>query len=303
MPSRKTGSILITGATGQVGYELSREMAVLGDVVSPDRNALNLESGDSIRTIVRDLRPSLIVNAAAYTAVDKAESEVDLAFRLNRDAPAILAEEARRCNAALIHYSTDYVFDGSRIGAYMEEDQTNPLSVYGKSKLAGEEAVRNAGGSWIILRCSWVYSLRGVNFLRTMLRLANERDKLRIVNDQFGAPTWARPIAEATADIVSSAQKCGDFFQGMAENSGVYHFSAAGVTTWYGFAKAIFESGASDKAPEIGPITTADYPTPALRPKNSVLDNRKIAARFGIVAASWQQQLAHCLAERKCAVM
>ena len=232
--------ILITGGAGQVGWELRRTLAVFGEVVAPTRDILDLASADSIVAAVRGVRPGLIVNAAAYTAVDKAESETGLAMKINGDAPRILAEEAALRNASLIHYSTDYVFDGSKVEPYREDDEAAPINVYGRTKLAGEQGVMAAGAAHLVFRTSWVYGSRGRNFLLTMMRLARERKELKVVDDQAGAPTSARMIAEATAAAVAKSFAHGaidpDRFRQMA---GLYHLTAAGRTTWFGFAQAI----------------------------------------------------------------
>lgn len=285
--------ILVTGATGQVGFELRRTLATLGEVIAVDLPEIDFADLDSVRACMREIRPQLVVNAAAYTAVDKAEADPDLAMRINGDAPGVLAEEAKRLGAPIIHYSTDYVFDGAKTGPYVELDAANPLSVYGKSKLAGDQAVIASGAAHVILRTSWVYGARGSNFFLTMRRLAAERDELRVVSDQTGAPTWCRMLAQATAQIVTACGTPAKF----AEKSGVYHLTAGGQTTWFGFAGAIVEqmraSGLS-KIARLVPITTADYPLPALRPANSVLSNRKVAQTFGVSMPAWDQAFALC---------
>ncbi len=280
--------ILLTGKTGQVGWELQRTLATLGRVIAPDRRGMDLAEPASIRAAIRACMPQIIVNSAAYTAVDQAESEPDLALAINGAAPAIMAEEAKRLGALLVHYSTDYVFDGAKSGPYSEDDTPNPLNVYGSSKLAGERAVVASGARYLIFRTSWVYGARGKNFLRTILRLARERDELRIVDDQIGAPTWCRAIAEATAQALACAQACD-----AAGLSGIYHLSAAGATSWCGFAKAILErSGHSCK---VVPIASSEYPLPARRPTNSVLSNAKLNARLGIELPDWSAALELCL--------
>lgn len=288
--------ILLIGASGQVGWELHRSLAVLGDVVAPLRAGLDLASADSIAGAVHEARPDLIVNSAAYTAVDKAESEPELAMKINGDAPRILAEEASRRAAALVHYSTDYVFDGSKTGAYREDDAVAPLNVYGRTKLAGEQAVLSSGANHLIFRTSWVYASRGRNFLLTMRKLAGERKELKIVDDQTGAPTPARAIAEATVVALSSCMTRGaidpDRFKSA---SGLYHMTAGGSTTWFGFAQAILASLRNPAA--ILPIPTSGYPLPAQRPRNSVLDNGKLGAQFGLRLPEWRAGLALCLGE------
>jgi dTDP-4-dehydrorhamnose reductase len=284
--------ILVTGRNGQVGWELQRTLAPLGEVVALDRQALDLRNPDAIRAVVREVRPHLIVNPAAYTAVDKAESEAEVAQAVNGVAPGILAEEAKRLGAALIHYSTDYVFDGSKNGAYREEDAPCPINVYGKTKLAGEDAVRAIGVPHLILRTSWVYGVRGKNFLLTMRRLGKEREELKIVADQTGAPTWSRLIAEATAHI--AAQR----LTRLQELDGIYNFTASGSTSWHGFAAAIFAHAAAQESadvPRLIPIATSEYPLPAPRPPNSVLCGDKLRREFGLVMPDWRDNLNLCL--------
>ncbi|MCL5982720.1 MAG: dTDP-4-dehydrorhamnose reductase [Firmicutes bacterium] len=283
--------IMLTGQDGQVGWELQRTLASLGEVVALDRRQLDLANPVQIRERVREIRPDLIVNAAAYTAVDKAEEEPELAMVVNGTAPGILAEEARRVGAAIIHYSTDYVFDGKKTSPYTENDTPSgtpsPLNVYGRSKLAGEQALQAVGVRHLILRTSWVYGTRGKNFLLTILRLAREGEVLKIVDDQSGAPTWSRTIAEATNKILASGAW-------PAYAGGTYHLTASGSTTWYGFAKAIL---ALDPKPSeqvckrLIPIPTAEYPTPARRPAYSVLSGDKLKDVYGIVLPDWKQGL------------
>lgn len=284
--------ILVTGAQGQVGQALRQHLQGMGEIHALGREQLDLTQPDSIRQTIRSLRPDIVINAAAYTAVDQAETEEALAFCINGEAPGVLAEEARKTGAALIHYSTDYVFDGSKQGAWLEEDPVAPLSVYGRSKLAGEQAIATAGGPYLILRTSWVYGLHGKNFLRTMLRLAETRDSLSVVNDQTGAPTWSHTIAEATANIL---RRCTGVEQ-IAGHTGVYHLCATGHTSWYGFAQAIFAHPAVQQRPSLQPISTAQYPTPARRPANSVMSTEKFRQTFGELP-HWQDALHRCLAE------
>lgn len=296
--------LLIIGANGQVGWNLQRTLSPLGEVIALTRDQLNLADLDAVTQAVRDSRANLVVNAAAYTAVDKAESEPELAQTVNALAPARMAAELARNGSTLIHYSTDYVFDGSKTGAYLEDDATGPLNVYGRSKLEGEQAIVASGCAHVILRTSWVYDIRGKNFLRTVLRLAREREELRMVNDQYGAPTWARTIAEATGAIaVQLLQRRGEAV-GKATN-GIFHLTAAGRTTWAEFADAIVkeyddccswpadtgEFGQPLKVKNIVPIATDEYPTPAKRPRNSVLSNGKVEAAFGISLPDWRNQL------------
>ncbi|MBK4733384.1 dTDP-4-dehydrorhamnose reductase [Noviherbaspirillum pedocola] len=284
--------ILLTGKNGQVGYELERSLQHLGTIVSLDRAQMDLANRDEIRSVIRETRPDIIINPAAYTTVDKAESEPDLAMLINGVAPGIMAEEAEKIGAAMIHYSTDYVFDGTKDGAYTENDAPNPLNVYGKSKLAGEDAVRVAGSNHLIFRTSWVYGARGKNFLQTILRLAKEREEIRIVNDQCGAPTWSRSIAEATAYVVAQHlnRTTGKVdFRGAA---GVYHLTAQGATTWFGFAKTIFQNSQAEQ-PRLLPITTEQYPVAAPRPKNSKLSCELFMRKFCHLP-DWESALLLC---------
>src|SRR5947207_14664751 len=266
-------TILVTGARGQLGRELAVALAALGNVIALDRTALNLADCDSVVKTVRSTAPGLIVNAGAYTAVDRAEQERDLAFAVHENAPAILALEAKRLNAVVIHYSTDYIFDGTQRTPYDENATPNPLNAYGESKLAGERAIVASGASAIVLRTSWIYSLRGNNFLLTIRRLASERDELRVVADQTGVPNWARALANATATLV------GRGIPYLADRAGLYHMSARGQTTWYEFAQAIVGHRARAR---IVPITTAEYPTRARRPAYGVLDSAKFEQTFGL---------------------
>ena len=298
--------ILVIGREGQVGFELLRSLAGQGQVVAVDIEQIDLSNPDSIRSTVREIGPDLIVNAAAYTAVDQAESEPELALAVNGIAPGILAEEAKRLGAALIHYSTDYVFDGTNVAPYTEDDEPRPLNVYGKTKLAGERAIQAVDAPHLILRTSWIYGMRGKNFLLTMLRLARERDELAVVDDQVGAPTWCRALAEATSDIVKRLGYGQPVFHdACAGQRGIYNISAAGQTSWYGFAAAIFAHAASqqpgqsacalDRVPVLKPITTERYPLPARRPRNSMLANAKLQRAFGLVMPDWKTSLAECM--------
>jgi dTDP-4-dehydrorhamnose reductase len=290
--------ILLTGRTGQVGYELERSLQGLGEIVAVDRTRMDLADLDSVRRTIREVRPDLIVNPAAYTAVDQAEKEPDLAMRVNGEAPGVMAEEAARLGAAMIHYSTDYVFDGTKAGAYTETDAPCPLNVYGRSKLAGEQAVQASGIPHLIFRTSWVYGLRGKNFLLTIRRLAQERDELRIVNDQHGAPTWCRTIADTTAHVVarlSRTSNCIGLDQDLLrDKGGVYHLAAQGQTTWHGFAQTIVAHKSTNKKPAVLPINTQDYPLPARRPANSVLSCERLAGAFCGLPA-WEKALLLCL--------
>lgn len=279
--------ILLLGKNGQIGWELQRTMAPLGEVVALGRNELNLVDEKAIRSTVRTIKPDLIVNAAAYTAVDKAEEELDLAMLINGIAPGILAEEAALCKAGLVHYSTDYVFDGKKKSPYNEEDKPNPINVYGKTKLAGERAINQTEAPHLILRTGWVYGLRGHNFLLTILRLAAERDELAVVDDQYGAPNWSRLVAEATAILIAKATLSKNKIQGL------YHLTAAGEISWFGFAKAILEDTGhkNQRLPALKAIKSEAYPTQAARPCYSVLDNSLVQQHHAIVLPHWRQQL------------
>jgi len=282
--------ILLTGIDGQVGWELQRTLQPLGAVVACDRRVLDLAAPDSIRRVLRETAPTVIVNPAAWTAVDKAESEPELAQAINATAPGILAEEAKRLGALLVHYSTDYVFDGAKAAPYLESDPTGPLGVYGASKLAGEAAVCAAGSRHLIFRTCWVYGMRGRNFLLTMLRLAREHNELRVVDDQHGAPTWSRMIAETTA--LALARHAGQ--------QGLYHLAAAGSTSWHGFAERIVTLAHAramlDKPTPVRRIASADFPTPVRRPAQSTLDCTRLQRDFGLTLPAWQDQLALALA-------
>lgn len=288
-------TILLTGINGQVGFELARTLQGLGKVIALDRSALDLSDLDQVRRVVQEVKPSLIVNPAAHTAVDKAESERDLAMRLNAEVPAVLAEAAKQLGAGLVHYSTDYVFDGTKDGVYVETDATNPQNVYGASKLAGEQAIEASGCAHLIFRTSWVYGARGNNFLRTMLRVGAERPELNVVADQIGAPTWSNTIAALTSNVLAQAAGATDAAQWWAEHSGVYHLTASGSTSWHGFAEAIFEFSALEKKPVVKPISASAWPTPAKRPANSRISNDKLAEVFGVRAPDWKEALRLCM--------
>ena len=299
--------ILLTGKSGQVGGELATILPRFGDVIAPGRQQMDLLKPDDLRRVIRSAKPQIIVNAAAYTAVDQAESEIATARAVNEEAPALMADEAKKIRAPFVHYSTDYVFDGSKNSPYQENDPVNPLNVYGKTKLAGEEAIRSSGVRHLIFRTEWVYATRGRNFLLTILRLASQREELRIVHDQTGAPTWCREIAAATAKILTPFFEKGleaFFSQGVG---GTYNMTAAGATSWYEFAKAIVEE-ASQLPPDtpwmaaatggrplltrrIVPITVAEFSTPASRPAYSVLSNNRLAQTFGFQLSDWRTQL------------
>jgi dTDP-4-dehydrorhamnose reductase len=296
MTNRDRRTILLTGVNGQVGFELARSLQGLGNVIAVDRSKLDLSDLDQVRRVVREVKPSLIVNPAAYTAVDKAESDLDAAMRANGEAPGVLAEEAKQLGAAMIHYSTDYVFDGTKEGAYVEDDTVNPQNVYGKSKLAGEQAITASTCDHLIFRTSWVYGTRGKNFLLTMLKLGAERPELRVVADQIGAPTWARTIATATAHVIAQSvvSERPDWWR---EHSGIYHLTAAGATSWHGFAEAIFAIAMGEKPPKILPIPATDYPVPAERPANSRMSQEKLREHFGLHLPAWDEALSLCMGE------
>ena len=289
-------TILVTGVSGQVGFELLRMLQGLGRVVPCDRSTLDLSDLDRVRTFVRDMKPSLIVNPAAYTAVDKAETDVDAARRLNVEVPRVFAEEAARSGSPLIHYSTDYVFDGTKAGAYVEADAPNPQNVYGATKLEGEQAIAATGCAHLILRTSWVYGRRGRNFLLTMLKLGSERPELRVVADQVGAPTWAKTIAAVTAHIVAQGAAAADR-DWWTRRTGVYHLTSAGETSWCGFAEAIFAVAMASTGPRVVPIPSRDYPTPAKRPANSRMSLDKLSNTFGLNMPDWSDALRLCLQE------
>lgn len=264
-----------------MGHEVRRLLQGHAEVQAPGRDAADLSLPETLRGVVRDARPDVIVNAAAYTFVDRAESEPGLAHAVNAEAPRVLAEEAGRAGALLVHYSTDYVYDGTKRTPYQESDAANPLGEYGRSKLVGDEAIAATGVRHVILRTGWVYGLRGRNFLLTMLRLFAERDEVRVVNDQHGAPTSSSFVGEATVRAVQSGLD--------GRSSGVYHVAAAGQTTWFGFAEAI--RAAQGSHTRVVPIATSEYPTPARRPAWSVLDCSRFARDAGVTPKSWSEQL------------
>jgi len=299
--------ILLTGKNGQVGSALAAFLPRLGEVVALDRQQLDLAKPDEIRRAIRKVRPHLVVNAAAYTAVDQAETDQVAARAINADAPAVIAEEAKKIGASVVHYSTDYIFDGTKRSPYDENDPPNPLSVYGKTKLAGELAIRESGAPHLIFRTAWVYATRGRNFLLTMLRLASQREELRVVHDQIGAPTWCREIARVTTSILEHLPRDGQGAWSFPRVSGTYHMTAGGIASWYDFAQAILAE--TSKAPpglswlasatgghpllarRVVPITTAEYPTPARRPAYSVLSNARLSRTFGVQLPDWHEQL------------
>lgn len=280
--------ILVTGSTGQVGWELRRSLASLGEVFAPGRAELDLARPETIAPYLQNLRPQIVVNPAAYTAVDKAESEVALATTVNAESVAVLAQHCAAQDALLLHYSTDYVFDGLKPSAYEVGDATNPVSAYGRSKLQGEEAIRASGCRHMIARTSWVYGARGKNFMLTMLKLARERDGLRVVGDQFGAPTASRLIADTSAQLLARIPL------GARPPAALVHLTGAGRTSWHGFASRIVEWGAElglCKAVPVAAITTADYPTPAARPANSSLGLAAIEQGYGVQMPHWEHSL------------
>jgi dTDP-4-dehydrorhamnose reductase len=283
--------ILITGKNGQVGTELARLYHSRDDVILAGREECDLSHEQNIRQAVQRIKPGIIINAGAYTAVDQAEKERDLCFAVNAIAPGVLAEEAAKLGALLIHFSTDYVFNGEKTGAYVESDAIDPINTYGAAKAAGESAIVQAGGRHLVLRTSWVYAAHGKNFLRTMLRVGAEKPELRVINDQVGAPTSAIAIAEAS-------HRLADQFMQNTESAvpGIYHMTAGGSTSWYGFACAIFAAAPLKKNPNIVPIPASQYPSATKRPANSVLSNDKFAKTFGFSLPGWQQQLDRVLA-------
>ena len=299
--------ILLTGKNGQIGFELKKILPRLGRLIAVDREDVDLTDSSETRRMVQELRPRLIVNAAAYTAVDQAETDQHAARALNAEAPAVLAEAAKKVGAALVHFSTDYIFDGLKKSPYVEDDSPNPLSVHGRTKLAGEEAIRQIGVPHLIFRTAWVYGTRGRNFLLTILRLASQREELRIVADQTGTPTWCREVAQAITSILLNLSHASSSTISLSDLSGTYHVTAAGSTTWFDFARAILDEGAcisldvpwfaaatSGRAlsiQRIVPITTAEYPTPAQRPAYSVLSNERLFRTFHVRLPDWRTQM------------
>jgi dTDP-4-dehydrorhamnose reductase len=299
--------ILVTGGSGQVGEASTRTLAPLGEVFAPGRGELDLTDTDSIRRVMREFKPSWVVNAGAHTAVDKAESEAELAFAINATAPAVIADEAKSVGAAVIHFSTDYVFDGAKAGPYVETDTTGPLGVYGKSKLAGEEALAASGIPHFVFRTSWVYGATGKNFMLSILRLAREREHLRIVADQHGAPTWSYDLARMTAHVIGRFEELAQGKSTVEEVtrpvSGIYHACGSGETTWYGFAGAAIAElqrlEPEAKLATLEAITTAEYPTPAKRPLNSRMDCGKLERVLGWKMPGWKESLRLAMAEMK----
>lgn len=288
-------TILLTGRTGQTGWELQRALAPLGQMIATGRGELELTDPDSIRAAIRQAKPSIIVNAGGFTAVDEVERQPELAMSVNGVAPGVIAEEAKRLGALLVHYSTAYVFDGNSPRPYTEDDPPNPINVYGRSKLAGEQAIAATGCDHLILRTSWIYSFRGINFLTTILKLAREKKALAVVDDQIGAPTWARAIAQATGQMLKERLRA-------SGGAGIYHLTAAGQVSRYGLTRKIIEyarrsTANRDTWPEVKPITSAEYPLPAARPRYCVLATGKVRHGFGISMARWENQLRDCIAE------
>ena len=292
--------ILLFGANGQVGWELQRSLAVLGQMKTYDRNTLDIGNFKILRSCVRDYKPEIIVNAAAYTSVDKAESERDKALRINAEAVAVLADEAKKLNACLIHFSTDYVFDGRKLNAYQEIDKTNPQSVYGKTKLQGEEAIKESECNHLIFRTSWIYAIRGSNFAKNIIRLAKEKDELKVVNDQFGVPTSAELVADITALCLNQIAQENILIQNV---NGTYHLTPSGKTSWYGVAQYVISEslrlGASflAKPENVIPISTSDFPSPAKRPHNSQLNTQKLRDTFNLYLPPWQTHVKRFITE------
>jgi len=292
--------ILLFGANGQVGWELQRSLAALGQMKTYDRNTLDIGNFKNLRSCVRDYKPEIIVNAAAYTSVDRAESERDKALRINSEAVAVLADEAKKLNACLIHFSTDYVFDGRKLNAYQEIDKTNPQSVYGKTKLQGEEAIKESECNHLIFRTSWIYATRGANFAKNIIRLAKEKDELKVVNDQFGVPTSAELVADITALCLNQITQENILLQNV---NGTYHLTPSGKTSWYGFAQYVISEslrlGASflAKPENVIPISTSDFPSPAKRPPNSQLDTQKLRDTFKLYLPPWQTHVKRFITE------
>ena len=300
-------TILLIGTNGQVGRELNSRLPRIAEVTPLDRQRLDLTQPEEIRRAIRALHPAFIVNAAAYTAVDKAESEESLARAINAEAPAVMAEEAKKIGASLIHFSTDYVFDGSKISPYVEDDPPNPQNVYGRTKLEGERAIQASGAAHLIFRTAWVYATEGRNFLLTILRFATQREELRIVRDQIGAPTLSSEIAAATTNILAQVRDNEHRSFSLADLSGIYHMTAGGETSWYDFATAILEEAAASSAASpwfaaatsslpliarrVIPIATKEYPTPARRPAYSVLSNARLNRTFSLQLPDWRKQL------------
>jgi dTDP-4-dehydrorhamnose reductase len=299
--------IVIVGRNGQLAWEANQRFQGLGRIICVGRPEIDLLDINGLREEIRRIRPSIIVNAAAYTAVDQAQSEPEVATKINSEAPAAMAEEAKRLDALFITYSTDYVFDGKSATPYRESDPTAPLNVYGASKLSGEQAVEAVGGNYLIFRTSWVYGARGKNFLKTILKLVAERPELKIVNDQMGAPTWSRDLADATRKIIEQLAARAEsenisISETLGDRRGIYHMTSAGSVSWYGFAAAIVEEiekrGLSKSTlAKLVPIPSSEYPTPAARPHNSRLCNEKLKNAFGVMLPAWRESLASVMNE------
>ena len=287
--------ILLTGKTGQIGEELNNIVGDLGNLITVDKEQLDLSKPNSIEPVILDIKPDIIINPAAYTAVDKAEEEPDLAMTVNAIAPGLLAKAARKVGAGLIHYSTDYVFDGCSEIPYKEEDPPNPLNVYGKTKLAGEKSVAEAGVPFLIIRTGWVYSLHGKNFLRTIKKLAEEKDIIQVVDDQIGAPTWARSVALKTHQILKQCLNKKWLETKDPSLSGIFHLTCQGKTSWHGFARKVLNISNASQNIKLIAIPTSDYPTPATRPSNSLLNNEKIQRVFGLDMPHWEDALKDCM--------
>jgi dTDP-4-dehydrorhamnose reductase len=289
---------LLLGTVGQIGWELERMLPVLGEVVGVDLPDIDLTSPDSVRDAIQGCRPELIVNAAAYTAVDEAEQDEATAMAVNAAALEVIGDLAARTGAAVVHFSTDYVFDGSKPGPYLPDDPPDPINAYGRSKLAGERALLASGAACLILRTSWVYGLRGSNFLLTMLRLAKTQDTLRVVDDQIGCPSWSRRIARGTVSILSRALGGARGERHFDGHEGVYHLTATGAASWCDFASAILEAADLDRRPEVRPIPASEYPTPAKRPTNSVLECSLTQGTFGVSLGDWRIAVPEALGDR-----
>ncbi len=287
--------ILLTGKTGQIGKELNNIVGDLGNLITVDREQLDLSKPNSIEPVILDIKPDIIINPAAYTSVDKAEEESDLAMTVNAIAPGLLAKAAKKVGAGLVHYSTDYVFDGCSGIPYKEEDPPNPLNVYGQSKLAGEKAVAKVGIPFLIIRTGWVYSIHGKNFFKTIKKLAKEKDILQVIDDQIGAPTWARSVALKTHKILKQCLNKKWLEKKDPSLSGIFHLTCQGKTSWHGFAREILNMSDASQNIKLIAIPTSDYLTPATRPSNSLLNNEKIQKVFGLDMPNWEDALKDCM--------
>ena len=287
--------ILLTGKTGQIGGELNNIVGDLGKLITVDKEQLDLSKPNSIEPVILDIKPDIIINPASYTAVDKAEEEPDLAMTVNAIAPGLLAKAAKKVGAGLVHYSTDYVFDGCSGIPYKEKDSPNPLNVYGQSKLAGEKAVAEAGIPFLIIRTGWVYSLHGKSFLRTIKKLAEEKDIIQVIDDQVGAPTWARSVALKTHQTLKQCLNKKWLEKKAPSLSGIFHLTCQGKTSWHGFAKEILNMSDASQNIKLIAIPASDYPTPAARPSNSLLNNEKIQKVFDLDMPNWEDALKDCM--------